>query len=187
MISEPTPSPTRLRARVLVVDDHPGMAATLARALSQLGASIEVISATSAKSALEQVRDGAVDLLITDMMMPEMNGLELIERLRQHPGGQPTFNILITAYDVPGLKESARRLKVNEIIIKPFRPERIVEIVRQALASMSSPDRNGRRRRPACLTRSWWRTILRTTCPCWRAICKTKATRSSPPRTGWKP
>lgn len=139
-MTEPTTPPVSLsRARVLVVDDHPGTAATLARALSQLGPAIEVISATSARSALDQVRDGAVDLLITDMMMPEMNGLELIDRLKTHPGGHPTFTILITAYDVPGLKESARRLKVNEIIIKPFRPERIVEIVRKALEAMSNP------------------------------------------------
>src|SRR3972149_7950496 len=105
MITESTHSVNLARARVLVVDDHPGTATTLARALSQLGPAIEVISATSAKSALDQVRDGAVDLLITDMMMPDMNGLELIENLQGHPGGRPSFTILITAYDVPGLRE----------------------------------------------------------------------------------
>jgi CheY-like chemotaxis protein len=121
------------QARVLVVDDHPGTATTLARALSQLGPEIEVVSATSGKMALEQVRDNAVDLVITDMMMPEMNGLELIEKLQSHPGGRPAYTILITAYDVPGLKESARRLKVNQTIIKPFRPEHICQIVSKAL------------------------------------------------------
>ena len=123
-------------ARILVVDDHPMTAQTLSRALAQLGNHIQVVSATSGKAALELAREGAVDLLITDMMMPEMNGLELIENLRSNPGGHPTFTILVTAYDVPGLRESARRLKVNETIIKPVRPEHLCQVVNQALGNM---------------------------------------------------
>ena len=125
-------------ARILVVDDHPNTALTLSRAISQLGPGLEVISATNGKTALERVKDGAVDLLITDMMMPEMNGLELIENLKAHPGGRPTYTILITAYDVPGLRESARRLRVDETIIKPVRPERVCQIVSQALENMGN-------------------------------------------------
>lgn len=120
-------------ARILVVDDHPNTATTLARAISQLGEGVEVISATSGKEAIEFANGGAFDVLITDMMMPGMNGLELIERLQAHPGGRPAHNILITAYDVPGLKESARRLKVNEVIIKPVRPEHIYQTVSNIL------------------------------------------------------
>lgn len=120
-------------ARILVVDDHPNTATTLARAISQLGEGVEVMSATSGKEAIELSNGGTFDVLITDMMMPGMNGLELIERLQAHPGGRPAHNILITAYDVPGLKESARRMKVNEVIIKPVRPEHIYQIVSNIL------------------------------------------------------
>jgi CheY-like chemotaxis protein len=123
-------------ARILVVDDHPNTATTLARAISQLGEGVEVMSATSGKEAIEYANGGAFDVLITDMMMPGINGLELIERLQAHPGGRPAHNILITAYDVPGLKESARRLKVNEVIIKPVRPEHIYQIVSNILGGM---------------------------------------------------
>jgi two-component system, OmpR family, phosphate regulon sensor histidine kinase PhoR len=135
-----TPTINLPKARILVVDDHPNTALTLSRAISQLGPSLEVISATNGKTALERVKDGAVDLLITDMMMPEMNGLELIEELKKHPGGHPTYTILITAYDVPGLRESARRLKVDETIIKPVRPERVCQIVSQALENLGNSD-----------------------------------------------
>ncbi|MFZ5912324.1 MAG: response regulator [Chloroflexota bacterium] len=127
-------NPTQMR--VLVVDDHPGTAATLARAISQLGPGVEVLSASSGKEALDQVGDNSVDILITDMMMPGMNGLELIERMQSHPAGRPAHSILITAYDVPGLKETARRLKVDETIIKPFRPERICQIVSNTMQTM---------------------------------------------------
>ena len=123
-------------ARILVVDDHPNTATTLARAISQLGDGVEVMSATSGKEAIEYANGGAFDVLITDMMMPGINGLELIERLQTHPGGRPAHSILITAYDVPGLKESARRLKVNEVIIKPVRPEHIYQIVSNILEGM---------------------------------------------------
>ena len=74
-MSEQTISTHPAHARVLIVDDHPGMASTLARAIAQLGPGIEVLSATGGTEALERVKDQAVDLLITDMMMPDMNGM----------------------------------------------------------------------------------------------------------------
>jgi CheY-like chemotaxis protein len=121
---------------ILVVDDHPSTATTLARALSQMGPKIEALSATSGENALELIGDKPVDILITDMMMVGMNGLELIEKLQSHPAGRPAYTMLITAYDVPGLKITAQRLKVNEIIIKPIRPERICQIVGKAIENI---------------------------------------------------
>ena len=129
-------SPDINPVRILVVDDHPNTAATFARAISQFGPGIDVISSDSGEKALEQVRDKSVDMLITDMVMPGMNGLELIERMQSHPAGRPAYTVLITAYDVPGVKESARRLKVNEFVVKPVKPERICQIVSNALKDM---------------------------------------------------
>jgi len=123
--------------RVLVVDDHPNTATTLARAIAQLGAGVHVLSATSGMEALAQVKDGAADILITDMIMPEMTGLELIEKLYNHPSGRPAFSFLMTAYDVPGLKVTARRLKVKEVIVKPVQPERICQIIVQAINELN--------------------------------------------------
>jgi CheY-like chemotaxis protein len=123
---------------ILVVDDHPGTATTLARALSQLGSNVEVIPATGGEPALELIQDKPVDVLITDMMMVGLNGLELIEKMQTHPCGRPAYTILMTAYDVPGLKITAKRLKVDEIIIKPIRPERMCQIVAQAIEGLGS-------------------------------------------------
>jgi CheY-like chemotaxis protein len=94
------------------------------------------MSASSGKEALDLTAGDSVDVLITDMMMPGMNGLELIERMQASPSGRPSHTILITAYDVPGLKETARRLKVDETIIKPVRPERICQIVSNVVKSV---------------------------------------------------
>ncbi len=137
-ILEPTPKD---QIRILVVDDHPNTAATLARALSQLGAGVGVISASSGRDALEKVKTVGVDILFTDMIMPEMTGLELIEKMQNHPAGRPSFTYLVTAYDVPGLKVTAQRLKVNEVIVKPVRPERICQIATQAIEEMKQTTR----------------------------------------------
>ncbi|MBL8103805.1 MAG: response regulator, partial [Anaerolineales bacterium] len=126
------------QVRILVVDDHPNTAATLARALAQLGPSVDVVSAASGKEALEKVKNKGVDILFTDMIMPEMTGLELIERMKNHSAGRPAYTYLVTAYDVPGLKVTAQRLKVNEVIVKPVRPERICQIASQAMEEMNN-------------------------------------------------
>ena len=123
---------------ILVVDDHPNTAATLARALAQLGPAVDVVSAASGREALDKVKNKGVDILFTDMIMPEMTGLELIEKLKNHPGGRPAYTYLVTAYDVPGLKVTAQRLKVNEVIVKPVRPERICQIATQAMEEMNN-------------------------------------------------
>jgi len=123
--------------RILVVDDHAGTATTLARAIAQLGPGVEVIPATSGQEALERVKHVAADILITDMIMPEMTGLELIEKLQSHPAGRPTFTFLITAYEVPGLKLTASRLNVKEVFTKPVNPERICQTVVQAIDKIS--------------------------------------------------
>ncbi|MGZ9166634.1 MAG: response regulator, partial [Anaerolineales bacterium] len=123
--------------RILIVDDHLGTATTLARAISQIGPGLEVIPATSGQEALERVKFSAADILITDMSMPEMTGLELIEKLQNHPAGRPTTSFLITAYDVPGLKETARRLNVKEVFTKPVNPERICQTILQTVEKIN--------------------------------------------------
>ena len=132
-----TLSPGDTPVKILVVDDHPNTATTLARAIAQLGNGVNVVSATSGSEALAQVTDGAADILITDMIMPEMTGLELIEKLNSHSSGRPTFSFLMTAYDVPGLKVTAKRLKVKDVIVKPVQPERICQIITQAIDEMN--------------------------------------------------
>lgn len=124
------------RVKVLVVDDHPNTANMLARAISHLGSHMDVFSATNGLEALEHAANGAADILITDMMMPEMTGLELIEKLNDEPFTPPAFSYLVTAYDSEEFVEAAERLNVKKIIAKPVHPESICEIVTQAMDEM---------------------------------------------------
>lgn len=126
-------TPDIIKARVLVVDDNPGTADTLARAIARISPNLEVISAVDAESALQAAGEQPIDLVITDMMMPGLNGFDLIERLRKRAKSSRFYSILVTAYDVPGLRESARRMQVEHVLIKPFSLEKISQIVTRAL------------------------------------------------------
>lgn len=185
-MNTPVSSPKEM-VRILVVDDHPNTATTLARALAQLGPTIDVVSAVSGSDALEKVKDKGVDILFTDMIMPEMTGLELIEKMQNHPGGRPSYTYLVTAYDVPGLKVTAQRLKVNDVIIKPVRPEKICQIATAAMNEMKhaanpigKKSTTKRKFKILSQTTSW------ITLHYWLVILNMKVTTKWLPVTGWK-
>ena len=108
------------RFKVLIVDDHPNTADMLARAISRLSPDIEVYAATSGYEAVEHAKNKAVDILITDMMMPEMTGLKLIETLAMQ-SLSPAVSFLLTAYDSTELREAAQRTSVKDVIAKSLR------------------------------------------------------------------
>jgi len=124
--------------KVLVVDDHPNTANMLARAISRLGSHVDVVSATSGIEALHCVEDSAADILITDMMMPEMTGMELIEKLNDNPSISPSVTFLLTAHDSVGVREIAQRLNVKDVISKPAHPEQICELISQTIGELNS-------------------------------------------------
>ena len=119
--------------KILVVDDYPNTASLLARSLSRLDARLEVLSATSAQQALERLQNNAIDILITDMDMPDMTGLELIERLQEHSAGSSIVSFLITASHTVELKNKARELNVRDVLQKPVYPERICDVISRVL------------------------------------------------------
>jgi len=123
--------------KILVVDDHPNTANMLARAISRLGSHVEVVSATSGNEALKHAENGAVDILITDMMMPEMTGMELIEMLNDQPSISPAVSFLLTAHDSLVVREIAQRLNVKQVISKPVHPEWICQLISQTIAELN--------------------------------------------------
>ena len=123
------------QVRVLVVDDHPHTADMLARAISRLSPDIEVYAATSGYEAVEHAKNKAVDILITDMMMPEMTGLKLIETLAMQ-SLSPAVSFLLTAYDSTELREAAQRTSVKDVIAKPVPPEKVCQLVLQTMEDM---------------------------------------------------
>lgn len=119
--------------RILIVEDETNVAHALARALTMVG-DYQVDQCNSAEDALERLRaTPPYDLLVTDLRMGEMSGLDLLERLPQI--SPSTRTVLITAYGSPKI-EARAKLLANAYLPKPFSTKSFVEVVKQALATM---------------------------------------------------
>lgn len=134
-MAESTSPLPEVHPRILIVDDHPNTGATLARILEGIQASVKILIALNGQEALTIVGEG-VDVLIVDFLMPDMTGLELIERVRALPIRQPARVILITAHHSPELIELSRRVKVDDYLIKPVYPKQIRGLVEDALQEL---------------------------------------------------
>lgn len=118
--------------RILIVEDEANVAHALARALTMSG-DYQVDRCDSAEDALERLRaEPPYDLLVTDLRMAGMSGLDLLERLPQL--SRTTRTVLITAYGSPNI-EARAKLLTNAYLPKPFSTKSFVEVVKQALTT----------------------------------------------------
>ncbi|TDI14243.1 MAG: response regulator [Acidobacteria bacterium] len=133
--SAPTQARKPVRScSILVVDDEPNVAAVIAEVLSACGHRVEV--AHDGREARKRIREGAVDLIITDLMMPHVSGHELYEDVRQHSPELAARMIFSTGDTVSeGTREFLRRTG-NAYLTKPFQIETLLEIVEKALGKL---------------------------------------------------
>lgn len=118
---------------ILIVEDTPHLASSLEIALLAIpGAS--VVHACSGPRALEWLEaqpDKAVDLLVTDLHMPSMDGFELIARVRARYGGLPI--VVVSGDTDPATPERLRRLGVDAYFAKPYSPAQVRKKVEELL------------------------------------------------------
>jgi two-component system chemotaxis response regulator CheY len=119
--------------RVLLVDDSQTTRSFAVAALEAEG-DLEVSVARSGFEALKILPQGDFDLVITDINMPDINGLELIRFTRSHARYADTPLIIISTEGRDTDREKAMSLGANEYLVKPFTPEALVEAVRRYLA-----------------------------------------------------
>lgn len=118
-------------ARLLVVDDEPQIRDLLAEALRREGYRVRV--AGDGRTALAEVQRGGVSVLLTDLRMPEMSGLDLIRAAKQF---QPDLgSVLITAYASTETAVQALRFGADDYLTKPFRLEDLRAVVGRVLAA----------------------------------------------------
>ena len=110
------PEPNSKAARILVVDDDRAMCQLLVDLLREDGYRVEV--SYDGESAIEKHKTSRFDLTITDLMMPKMKGIELIQRLREIDGGAPV--LLITAFGTIESAVEAMRAGAFHYVTKPF-------------------------------------------------------------------
>ena len=114
-------------AKALVVDDSRAFRIILARTLKELG--YEVREAANGREALEviEAEKTSVTLVLADWNMPEMNGLELLKRLRQSPELSRLVVIMVTTETELDQMSAALEAGANEYVMKPFTKEILVE------------------------------------------------------------
>jgi nitrogen regulation protein NR(I) len=115
--------------KIFVVDDEPGMRSLLKKLLSKEGYSVSVFE--KGDEALDSMSAEDYDLAILDIEMPEMNGIELLERIKQK---DPALNVvMITAYGSLQSAVEAMRLGAYDYLTKPFQMDEIKLVVEKAL------------------------------------------------------
>ncbi|MEX2176197.1 MAG: response regulator [Pirellulaceae bacterium] len=103
--------------RILVVDDNPDAANTLAKLLKALGHGVNV--AYRGPAALEESREHHFDLIISDLLMPGMNGRELAAELREEASDRPLTIVALTGLARP--QDQGTRQLFDRILLKPVR------------------------------------------------------------------
>ena len=119
-----------MMAKALVVDDSRAVRMILARTLKELG--FEVHEAANGREALEviETEKAAVSLVLADWNMPEINGLELLKRLRQKPELASLAVVMVTTETELDQMAAALEAGANEYVMKPFTKDILVEKLR---------------------------------------------------------
>lgn len=128
-------------ARVLVVDDEPIVREVLTRYLARAG--FDVDTAEDGVQALDRFREASPDLVLLDLMMPRMDGLEVFTRIRAHSS---TPVIMLTARGQETDRVAGLELGADDYVAKPFSPRevtaRVKSVLRRAGPSVASDERS---------------------------------------------
>ncbi len=114
---------------ILIVDDSATMRKIIMRGIRQAGFDIaEVKEAGDGSQGLEVLEQGSVDIILSDVNMPNMNGLEFVGKVREKYGDKPPI-IMITTEGSEEVVAEAMSKGANGYIKKPFTPEKVQEII----------------------------------------------------------
>lgn len=119
---------------ILVIDDEGLVTKTLKKLLSKEG--YDCVITSSGQEAIEKMKTGDFDLVVSDIRMPEIDGIETIEKIRQiqaQRGKTPCPEIIITGYADEEKYRSAVNLKVAGYLFKPFDTQQFLETIKRNL------------------------------------------------------
>ncbi|OEU75363.1 MAG: two-component system response regulator [Desulfuromonadales bacterium C00003093] len=119
--------------KILIADDSATMRALITSTLESLD-DFELIEATSGFDALRKLPRDKVDLILTDINMPDINGLELVSFVRNNPLYEKTPLIIISTEGSERDREKGLALGANAYLVKPFKPEALQRLVAELLA-----------------------------------------------------
>ena len=124
--------------QILVVDDEPKMRRVLEIMLQKLGH--QVFCASNGREALEVFQDNAIDLIIADLRMPEMDGIELLSNLRARKFDVPV--LVVTAHGTVETAVAAMKYGAFDYIVRPFDMDALLLAIERALAGAALTRQN---------------------------------------------
>jgi two-component system chemotaxis response regulator CheY len=117
---------------VLIVDDSVTIRMLVSKVLQAAG--FEVLQAANGREGLDRLNGRAVTLVITDLNMPVMDGIEFIRALREDPNHKFTPVVFLTTESEASKKEEARAAGATGWIVKPFHPDKVMSVVHRLTA-----------------------------------------------------
>ena len=120
-----------MSASILTVDDSPSLRMAIRIALT--GAGYSVTEAGDGVEGLATANAGKFDLIITDLNMPNMDGLTMIRELRKFPAHCGTPIIFLTTESDESIKQQAKAAGATGWLVKPFVPEQLIRVSRKVL------------------------------------------------------
>lgn len=117
--------------KILVVDDSPSIRSLLSVYLTGQGYAVD--EASGGRSALEKARQNTYALIVTDQNMPGMEGLDLVQNLREMPGYQKIPILVLTTETADEMKASFKAAGASAWMSKPFAPERMAAALAKLL------------------------------------------------------
>lgn len=121
--------------RVLVVDDSLSVRKMVERSLQTKG--FEVLAASSGAEAMERIGSAMPDLVVCDVVMPDVDGYRICEFVRTHPAMRDTPVLLISGIVNASVLERASHVRSNDVLRKPFTADELARKVNDLLASRS--------------------------------------------------
>jgi len=118
--------------KVLVIDDSSTIRSLITHSLEELN-DYEMVEAKNGFEALKVLPRMHFDLIITDINMPEINGLEIVNFVRNHPEYQSIPLIIVSTENGDEDRRKGLSLGANEYITKPFESEQIKEVVSRVM------------------------------------------------------
>ena len=120
-----------MNLKILAVDDSESMRKMVSFTLQKAG--YEVVEAVDGMDALDKIGSSKINMLITDVNMPNMEGIELVKQVRANPEYKFVPIILLTTESRGARMEEGKKARVTGWIVKPFKPEQLLAVVRKVL------------------------------------------------------
>ena len=117
--------------KVLIVDDSASIRITIGFALRSAG--FEVFEGVDGADGLRKLDNAAVDVIITDLNMPVMDGITFIHQVRKRPQNKYTPLLMLTTESQPAMKQRGKAAGATGWIVKPVHPQRLLEVIAKVL------------------------------------------------------